>query len=1413
MRFLDALNPRRIDLNISCAAELSQPMSTRQLYSALSAVTPAFPLLNVHLAKADGRHVWSMYNNSQILNRAILPEVRCQSQAGLTAHYAAFSTGVSDLRACPPWKVQLAKVETRTFLLCSFHHAICDGDRSLTIFLDALADQAATQCSAGFRPETAPIGKLNWEAVTHFAETLENPAYIRDLFIPDGSGGPISYDLVLSAKNRSWPVEQAEAALLAAVQAGTANLIRDEQIVVGVPCDGVSPDSREFGYFGNPGLAIVFPESMTKADTAMPPDWALEQSRQAMLIGGISYQDVLSSSQFGTVENPEHLFNVLIVKRKLFCLKNQLIKRVFEPLPSRTPYLLTVNYWFDDEANFVVRVESGLDHMTRESLHDIAARMDQRLSGSARSGAPEIVLPGEYRGSGTGPGNHLHRFLETADRQPDTLAVLSDSGGKCTYGTLATRARTLAAALQSVLGGGSATIAFSGERHPDEIVALLGTSLAGACFLRLDETEPARHAAQIEAADVDALIVPDTAMEDGKESGLPVGFTRASSNKAGFHLCIADNLVRKARPADAYVVMTSGSTGQSRAIRFPARQLERLVEWHSDQLQECQRMLQLSSLMHDVAYHEIFSALSTGRCLAFAGPEQKRSLSELVSFIDRAGLDRIYLPTVLLEGVARTALARGFTCSALRMVIVAGGQLTITEPVREWFAKTGAILANHYGMSETQDITSNFMTGDPLLWPERPHVGRAIAGAEVTVVGARSEPLPAGVVGNLAVRFADMANCQLMVLSDIGYQSVDGHLHVLGRGDGVIKVRGLRLSLDAVESNLRDHDSVEEAAAIPAPQASISQDPWIFITGAAHLSDPDQQAKLVDDLVSRHGAQARSRLIPVAHLPRLKNGKVDYQCLKRRAEELARADSERKGSENPPMAVAADDLIVAAIQKLAPGMEVVEASRFSDLGIDSLGVMALELELAPNFPDLTIADFFNHPTVGALRRHLTGVKHSTERIGLRTRSSGERDTVCVVGLAGRFPGAADVNEFWQSLVANQCLIAAEPSREMDDASRFFVPSFGQLGDINHFDHGFFGLSPAEAYRMDPQMRLFLELCWTALEHSGDAAYEENSRIGLFAGSGLSTYLMNELEPARRGMSNSAFREDNTLQQRLGNDRNYLTSTASYRLGFTGPSITVQAACATSLVAVHYARQALLNDECDIAIAGGVSVIWPEPEGYDYVEGSVRSLNGRCRPFDAGADGTVFSNGGGLVVLKRTADAVGYKNQIYGELLGSAVNHDGGRKINFSAPSPIGQAEVMLAALANAGLTANALDFIEAHGTGTVLGDVIEWSSIGSSLAGRRTDDPCIVGSVKGNIGHLDEGAGIAGFIKACLSVSERCFPGTCHFETLNPSLRSNNRMNVSAGNVRFGRAQAVTGGISAFGMGGINAHAIVRSLG
>ncbi len=381
--------------------------------------------------------------------------------------------------------------------------------------------------------------------------------------------------------------------------------------------------------------------------------------------------------------------------------------------------------------------------------------------------------------------------------------------------------------------------------------------------------------------------------------------------------------------------------------------------------------------------------------------------------------------------------------------------------------------------------------------------------------------------------------------------------------------------------------------------------------------------------------------------------------------------------------------------------------------------------------------------------------------------------IAVVGMAGRFPGARDVQELWRNLrggveavrfpeAAEFAARGLDPARLADPG---WVKAVSQMEGYDCFDELFFGVNPREAELMDPQHRVLLECAWEALESAGYDPQGIAARVGVYAGATLSTYLLFHL------IGNPLAAGADPLQVVLGNASDALATRVSYKLNLRGPSHSVQCACSTSLVAVHTACQALLNEECDMALAGGVSIQADAGLGYRYVPGSVVSPDGHCRAFDAAAQGSIFGSGVGLVVLKRLEDALAGRDTIRAVVLGSAVTNDGSLKVGFTAPGVEGQAAVISEALAVAGIDPETIAYVEAHGTGTALGDPIEIQAVTRAF---REYTPrrgfCAIGSVKSNLGHLDVAAGVTGLIKTVLALEHGEIPPTLHFERPSPRI-------------------------------------------
>ena len=425
--------------------------------------------------------------------------------------------------------------------------------------------------------------------------------------------------------------------------------------------------------------------------------------------------------------------------------------------------------------------------------------------------------------------------------------------------------------------------------------------------------------------------------------------------------------------------------------------------------------------------------------------------------------------------------------------------------------------------------------------------------------------------------------------------------------------------------------------------------------------------------------------------------------------------------------------------------------------------------------------------------------------------------IAVIGMAGRFPGARDLAEYWNNLrdgvesltqLTDQQLEAAgiDPALRSDPE---YVKAAFLLPEMEMFDGAFFGFSPRDASIMDPQQRHFLECSWSALEHAGHVPQTFDGSIGVYAGCGASMYMINNLLTNPQLVQQVGF----FLLRHTGNDKDFLATRASYLMNLTGPSINIQTACSTSLVAIHQAVQSLLNGECDMAIAGGSTIRQPHTAGYVYKEGEIVSPDGHCRSFDESSQGTVFGSGVGVVVLRRAVDAMADGDTIHAIIKGSAINNDGSMKVGYLAPSVDGQAKAVAEALAISGVDPETITYVEAHGTGTPVGDPIEIVALTQAFRTKtRKSGYCALGSVKSNIGHLDTAAGVAGLIKTALALKHKQIPPSLYFERPNPGCEFENSPFFVNTALREWTSNGAPrrAGVSALGAGGTNAHVILE---
>jgi acyl transferase domain-containing protein len=679
------------------------------------------------------------------------------------------------------------------------------------------------------------------------------------------------------------------------------------------------------------------------------------------------------------------------------------------------------------------------------------------------------------------------------------------------------------------------------------------------------------------------------------------------------------------------------------------------------------------------------------------------------------------------------------------------------------------------------------------------------------VLDERGEPVPALVVGALHAEFAANGThgAALVPTDRLARWRPDGSLEVLGAADDALRVRGCPVWPRAVEATLARHPAVRDVAVVAERDARGEPALAAYVVTAP--SEPVEDGALralVGDALP-----VRTRFVRVGGLPRTADGALDRDALAALAVPPA-----------PPAPPAlptgeTERLVLDRWRRLVGSPDVGPDENFFDAGANSFLLVKLHTELETalgrTFP---LAEVLRHPTPRALGRWLAdGDEAPIASAGVRHAAADE--PIAVVGMAARFPGARNVEELWRNLEEGVESIAFFAPEELepgaltgtmmqDPALRAqWVAAAPLLDDVDRFDAHFFGLNPREAELMDPQHRLFLECAWEALEHAGWDAERFAGRIGVYGGSGSSTYFLSHVLPSARG------REAEVLSLALASDKDFLATRVSYKLGLTGPSVNVQSACSTSLVAVHLACRSLLAGECDMALAGGVSIRVPQKQGHLHRPGGILSADGHCRAFDASADGTIFGSGVGTVVLKRLSDALAAGDTVHAIVRGSAINNDGAARAGYTAPGEDGQARVVADALAAAGVSPDTLGYVETHGTATALGDMIEVRALTRAFrTGTARRGYCALGSVKTNFGHLDAAAGIAGLIKTVLALARKKLPPSLHFETPNPRLE----LETSPFYVNARLAEWPGGdgprraGVSSFGMGGTNAHVVLE---
>ncbi|MEM7582517.1 MAG: amino acid adenylation domain-containing protein [Acidobacteriota bacterium] len=1054
-------------------------------------------------------------------------------------------------------------------------------------------------------------------------------------------------------------------------------------------------------------------------------------------------------------------------------------------------------------------------------------------------GDPSLLTPAaqhqlstEWNDSARTAGRDLETFLphralrHQARRRPEAPAIEAE-GERRSYRQLADEVERITAALIAAGVGPETRVAILMQRGIPLVSALLGVLEAGGAYLPLDPSHPsARLRAILDDAQPRLMLTEASLAERFADSGVP-------------YLAIED--VLRAPAADpphethrhleparlAYVIYTSGSTGKPKGVQISLGAMANFLAAMARRpgLTSSDTLLAVTTVSFDIAVLELFLPLVCGARTVVADRETTADAGLLAQALEETAATTMQATPATWQLLLDSGW-RGET--ALR--VLCGGE-ALSRPLADRLLAASSDLFNLYGPTETtvwSTVARLRPQGGPI------HVGVPIDNTEVQILDRRGRPVTAGVIGELCLggdglargylgrpsltadRFvpqpsARRSGARLYRTGDLARWRADGTLEHVGRIDHQVKVRGYRIELGEIEAVLERLPAVRQAVVVA--RGDGSQRRMIAYLVARPEPDAAELRRHLREELPEY--MVPSRFVTLDALPLNTSGKVDRQALPDPAQVSASEATyvaPRAGLEQEIARVWSDILAVPQV-----GLD----DNFFDLGGHSLLLPQVREKLRPTLQrELNLVDLFSHPTVRLLARFARPVAEPALRPTTTAASEQAGTEIAIVGMAGRFPGAETVDELWANLLdgvesvsffsEDELRAVGVDEAQLEDPA--YVRARGILDGIEDFDAALFGIAPREAEAMDPQHRVFLEICWQALEDAGHTGGETiGGKVGVYAGAGMNTYLLNHLAPQR-----ATLRELGTFQWMIGNDKDFLSTRVSYKLGLRGPSVSIQTACSTSLVAVSMACRDLLSGACDMALAGGVSIDTPQIAGYFYQEGGILSPDGRCRPFDANAQGTVCGNGAGVVALRRLADARADGDRVIAVIRGFAVNNDGDFKIGYTAPSVEGQSEVIRDAQAMAGVTPKSITYLEAHGTGTSLGDAIEVEALRRVFAnGDRAHgaEPwCALGSVKANVGHLDTAAGVVGLIKTALALKHRVVPPNPTFTAVNPKLSlEDSPFFVSAA----ARPWELNGsprraGVSSFGIGGTNAHMVLE---
>ncbi len=1044
-------------------------------------------------------------------------------------------------------------------------------------------------------------------------------------------------------------------------------------------------------------------------------------------------------------------------------------------------------------------------------------------------------------------------FAEQALLRPQALA-LEDGERRWTYGQLAQASQRVGAQMLAAGVMPNESVGLLIGHRAEYLIGLLACFKVGAPACLLESNWSGSQLGEfIESCEL-RFLLSEAVLEDR----LPSGVARLLLDSVVLTGPLSDSspwtYVRRSAQDIAIISMTSGSTGRPKAVFtteggctycFQAR--NELYPYQSSPEREGLNVFFAWECLRPILFGQV--AVIIPDSIIFDPPR-------LQAFLEKHRVNRLVVTPSLLENMLDSPGAdRQFSryWSTVRLCFLMGEVVSgmLVEKAKS-LLPSSVRLVNAYSTWESLDVSyGDLFSNSPnrRLWAT---AGRVIPGSAAVVLDEQGVCVPQGVPGELyltgpgvapgylgdlqrtAERFLPLTPelRSLAVGAEHMYRTGDrarvlgnGHLLVMGRIDDTIKIRGFKVSLLSIERVLLELEGVATAVVLPLLDERSGQPKALaaYLVGDAGKPSEPLLAKARQHLRRRLPEYARPRFV------------LGLDELPMRAGESRKLD--RKALPIPDVsaldASPAGDLPalgkqIAAIWREILGINHLQSSdSFFELGGTSLLAAQLIAQLTDRLGlSLSVIDIYQHSTLDdfvtwSLQRHQPPPE--TRRLQRREPPG----ALAIVGMAGRFPGAGTLDEFWANLREgrdslsrfNHETLRAKGVPEAVIGHPNWVSAGQVLDGVDQFDPLFWGIGQREATLMDPQHRLFMEVAWTAMEQAGYARFDSpyRKRTAVYAACGIDGYLIHHLQG---GGLREPLDPGKLFLTEISNEKDYIATRVSYQLDLGGPGVTVTSACSSGLLAVAQAAQSLMSGECDMAIAGASAINFPN-FGYCYEEGLVGSVDGRVHPFDEQASGTLFGDSVGAVVLKRLDDAIADGDLIWAVLSGYGMSNDGRQKAGYTAPNAAAQTRCIVDAMQMAGVSAEQISYVECHATATHIGDAIELKGLSDAFVQMReaaavVPGSCMIGSVKGNIGHANCAAGITGLIKTVLCLYHRHWVPTAHYHECNAKLvpfldNPDSPFSVCREDQAWPeRGGARRAGVSSFGIGGTNVHVILE---